>query len=174
MRREIITVRGQSYVSRLPKYWPPIPLTARRVCTPRLCWGGGGRWHSPDGEGVGGSIFWKTRETGLPSYSKESLYARMVTLVGHGAWWGTPSSRPSSAGSPASHSSRRQRSSPLPEVRFISENERFLAEELVFCWRKDLRLLPEMNSFLKDSRIRSSPLPEVRFVNKNEKWEILG
>ncbi len=32
-RREII-VRGQSYFSRLPKYWPPIPLT------PRLCCGG--------------------------------------------------------------------------------------------------------------------------------------
>ncbi len=29
MRREIITVRGQSYVSRLPKYWPPTPLSAR-------------------------------------------------------------------------------------------------------------------------------------------------
>ncbi len=32
-RREII-VRGQSYFSRLPKYWPPIPLSARQVCTP--------------------------------------------------------------------------------------------------------------------------------------------
>jgi hypothetical protein len=31
--REII-VRGQSYFSRLPKYWPPIPLSARRVCVP--------------------------------------------------------------------------------------------------------------------------------------------
>ncbi len=30
-RREIITVRGQSYVSRLPKYWSPTPLSARRV-----------------------------------------------------------------------------------------------------------------------------------------------
>ncbi len=39
-RREIITVRGQSYFSRLPKYWPPIPFSARRVCTPRLCCGG--------------------------------------------------------------------------------------------------------------------------------------
>ncbi len=38
-RREIITLRGQSYVSRLPKYWPP-PLSARRVCP------------SPGGEGV--------------------------------------------------------------------------------------------------------------------------
>jgi hypothetical protein len=32
-RREII-VRGQSYFSRLPKYWPPIPRSARRVCPP--------------------------------------------------------------------------------------------------------------------------------------------
>jgi hypothetical protein len=29
------TVRGQSYFSRLPKYWPPIPLSARRVCPQR-------------------------------------------------------------------------------------------------------------------------------------------
>ncbi len=50
------TVRGQSYFSRLPKYRPP-PLR----------WG---RTDSPGGEGGGGSIFWKTREIGLPSYSK--------------------------------------------------------------------------------------------------------
>jgi hypothetical protein len=50
-RIEII-VRGQSYFSRLPKYWPPIPLSARRVCTPRLCCGG--RTDSPGGEGDGG------------------------------------------------------------------------------------------------------------------------
>ncbi len=30
----------------------------------------GGRADSPGGEGDGGSIFWKTREIGLPSYSK--------------------------------------------------------------------------------------------------------
>ncbi len=47
-RREIITVRGQSYVSRPP---PPPPT------------------HSPGGEGGGGSIFWKTRDIGLPSFS---------------------------------------------------------------------------------------------------------
>jgi hypothetical protein len=29
-----------------------------------------GRTDSPGGEGDGGSIFWKTREIGLPSYSK--------------------------------------------------------------------------------------------------------
>ncbi len=40
-RREIITVRGQSYVSRLPKYWPPTPLSARRVCPPPLDGRGG-------------------------------------------------------------------------------------------------------------------------------------
>ncbi len=61
-----IIVRGQSYFSRLPKYWPPIPLSARRVCTPRLCCGG--RTDSAGG-GDGGSIFWKTREIGLPSYN---------------------------------------------------------------------------------------------------------
>ncbi len=62
-RREII-VRGQSYFSRLPKYWPPppIPLCARWVCPPPAT------TNSPGGEGDGGSIFWKTREIGLPSY----------------------------------------------------------------------------------------------------------
>jgi hypothetical protein len=58
-------VRGQSYFSRLPKYWPPIPLSARRVCTPAFVAGedrlAGRR---------GGSLFWKTREIELPSYSK--------------------------------------------------------------------------------------------------------
>ncbi len=64
------TVRGQFYFSRLPKYWPPppIPLSARRVCPPPATKAGG--THSPGGEGDGGSIVWKTREIGLPSYSK--------------------------------------------------------------------------------------------------------
>ncbi len=57
------TVKGQSYFSRLPKYWPPIPLSAQRVCPPPAT-------HSLGGEGDGGSIIWKTREIGLPSYSK--------------------------------------------------------------------------------------------------------
>ncbi len=70
-RREIITVRGQSYVMRLPKYWPPTPLSARRVCIypPPLLrgedtlagWRGG--W---------GSIFWKTQDTALYSIYIES------------------------------------------------------------------------------------------------------
>jgi hypothetical protein len=64
---QYFTVRGQSYLSRLPKYWPPIPLYARRVCPPPATKAGG--THSPGGEGEGGSIFWKTREIGWPSYS---------------------------------------------------------------------------------------------------------
>ncbi len=44
---------------------PPLP---RRVCTPAFVVEGG---HTRRvGEGNGGSIFWKTREIGLPSYSK--------------------------------------------------------------------------------------------------------
>jgi hypothetical protein len=135
MRREIIYCTSKRAILWFSssKTLTPHPLSARRVCTPAFVGRGGGeKLARRGGEGDGGSIFWKTREIGLPSYNKESLYARMVTLVGHGAWWGTPSSRPSSAGSPASHSSRRQRSSPLPEVRFISKNERFLAKELAY------------------------------------------
>jgi hypothetical protein len=71
-RREIITVRGQSYVWRLPKYWPPTLLSARRVGTPCLCCGR--KTHSPGGEGGGGSIFWKTQDTALFStYIESSL-----------------------------------------------------------------------------------------------------
>jgi hypothetical protein len=50
------------------------------------------------------------------------------------------------------------------------KNERFLAKNARLCWRKDLRLLPEMNSFLKNSRIKSLPLPKVRFISKNERF----
>jgi hypothetical protein len=53
-RRESITVRGQTYVSRLPKYWPPTPLSARRVCPPPATKG----THSPGGEGDKGSVFY--------------------------------------------------------------------------------------------------------------------
>ncbi len=41
-----------------------------------------GDTHSPGGEGDRGSIFWKTREIGLPSYSKKStlcLYLPTIT-----------------------------------------------------------------------------------------------
>jgi hypothetical protein len=63
--------RVQSYVWRLPKYWPPIPLSTQRVCPPPAPKAGG--THSPGGEGRGGSIFWKTPDMGLASYSIISL-----------------------------------------------------------------------------------------------------
>ncbi len=74
------TVRGQSYFSRLPKYWPPIPLSARRVCPLPATKAGG--THSPGGEGDWGSIFWKTREIGLPSYSKICTLWEGVLVAG--------------------------------------------------------------------------------------------
>ncbi len=45
---------------------PPSPSPPGE-CEPRLCCGG--RTHSPGGEGGGGSIFLKTRDIGLASYS---------------------------------------------------------------------------------------------------------
>jgi hypothetical protein len=45
---------------------PPYPPSE---CVPPPLFVVGGRTHSPGGEGGGGSIFWKTREIGLPSYS---------------------------------------------------------------------------------------------------------
>ncbi len=78
-RRELITVRGQTYVLRLPKSWPPTPLSARWVCC-------GGSKHSLGGEGGGGSIFWKTQDTALYSAYIESslvysLYDRILYVL---------------------------------------------------------------------------------------------
>ncbi len=53
--------RVQSSVWRLPNYWPPTPLSTQRVCPPPAP--KTGRW------GGGGSIFWKTPDIGLVSYS---------------------------------------------------------------------------------------------------------
>ncbi len=64
------TVRGQSYFSRLPKYWPTIPLSARRVCSVY-----------PPAFVAGGGLVWKTREIGLPSYSK------ICTLCSPVSYW---------------------------------------------------------------------------------------
>ncbi len=67
-RREIITVRGQSYFSRLPKYWPPSPSTPGECVLPLQQRRGVHTRRAERGMGWG-SIFWKTREIGLPSYS---------------------------------------------------------------------------------------------------------
>jgi hypothetical protein len=45
---------------------PPPPLRPASVYPPPLL---GGRTHLPGGEGGRGSIFWKTRDIGLTSYS---------------------------------------------------------------------------------------------------------
>ncbi len=57
---------------------PPRPLSARRVCPPPVTKAGG--THSPGGEGDGGSIFWKTREIGLSSYSQICTLCLKVLL----------------------------------------------------------------------------------------------
>ncbi len=57
------TVRGQSYFSRLSKYWPPSPSPPGECVPPPLLRG-------EDRLAGRSSIFWKTREIGLPSYSK--------------------------------------------------------------------------------------------------------
>jgi hypothetical protein len=70
------------YDKPLPKYLDPKTVLIYRPhpaltplspsppgeCVPPAFVGGGGT-HSPGGEGGGGSIFWKTRDIGLPSYS---------------------------------------------------------------------------------------------------------
>ncbi len=71
--------RVQSCVSRLPKYWPPTPFSTQRVCPPPAPKAGG--THSPGGEGGGGSIFWKTRDIRLTSYSIISLRMEPRTVA---------------------------------------------------------------------------------------------
>ncbi len=83
-RRETITVKGQTYFSRLPKSWPPIPISARRVCTPPSLLRG--RTDSPGEEGDGGPIFWKTRVIGLPSYSKICTLCCSVSMQFRGCF----------------------------------------------------------------------------------------
>jgi hypothetical protein len=60
--------RVQSCVWRLSKYLPPTALSTQRVCPPPAPKAGG--THSPGG---GGSIFWKTPDIRLASYSIISL-----------------------------------------------------------------------------------------------------
>ncbi len=62
-----VLIYVQSCVWRLLKYWPPTPLSTQRVCPPPAPKAGG---HSPGG---GGSIYWKTTDIGLASYSIISL-----------------------------------------------------------------------------------------------------
>ncbi len=61
LETDLVSVRTEIFFC---LFWGPPSV----LCTPRLCCRG--RTDSPGGEGDGGSIFWKTREIGLPSYSK--------------------------------------------------------------------------------------------------------
>jgi hypothetical protein len=59
--------RAILFLSSSKRLTPIPPLRPESLSSPR---NKGGGTHSPGGEGDGGSIFWKTREIGLPSYSK--------------------------------------------------------------------------------------------------------
>ncbi len=65
--------RVQSCALRLPKYWPPTPLSTQRVCPPPHQRRG---VHTRRPVRGWGSIFWKTSDIGLASYSMISLRFR--------------------------------------------------------------------------------------------------
>jgi hypothetical protein len=65
-RREIITVKQKSNLSRLPSIDPPSPSPPSNCVHPAFV--GRAITHSPGREGDGGAIFWKTKEMKLPSY----------------------------------------------------------------------------------------------------------
>ncbi len=77
--------RVQSCVSRLPKYWPPTPLSTQRVCPLPAPKAGG--THSPGVEGGGGSVFWETRDIGLASYSNNLSTHETVFKEKQGVWY---------------------------------------------------------------------------------------
>ncbi len=62
--------RVQSCAWRLPKYWPPAPLSTQRVCPPPAPKEGG--YTLAGRREVWGSIFWKTPAIGLASYNNLS------------------------------------------------------------------------------------------------------
>ncbi len=82
-RREINCKRAILFLSSSKILTPPIPLSAWRVCPPPAT--KAGDTHSPGGEGDGGSIFWTTREIGLPSYNDLSTVFtyNIICLLGY-------------------------------------------------------------------------------------------
>ncbi len=83
------TVRGQSYFSRLPKYWPPIPLSTRRVCPPPQQRRRG--VHTRQAErGMGGQYFGRREKYDCPltvKYVLCSLPSQLERTLQLG-WWG--------------------------------------------------------------------------------------
>jgi hypothetical protein len=69
----------QISVWRRPNIDSPPPLHPASMSSPRTK--GGGRTYSPGGEGVGGSIFWKTPDIGLASYSLIPLRGQPYLLI---------------------------------------------------------------------------------------------
>jgi hypothetical protein len=64
---------------------PPSPSPPDE-CVP-LAFVAGGGTHSPGGEGDGGSIFWKARDIGLPSYSNNLSTIRTETSYKRSIFW---------------------------------------------------------------------------------------
>ncbi len=85
MRREVITVRGQSNVWRLPPPSPPGVCVLPTPTPPTKAGGTHTRRAERDG---GGSIFWKTRDIGLPTYSNNlSTGQCIVRGRGQSIWY---------------------------------------------------------------------------------------
>jgi hypothetical protein len=72
-------------MSRVLQNIDPHPISARRVCPPPATKAGG--THSPGGEGGGGSIFWKTRDIGLASYSNNLSTVKADSGIGSHTQW---------------------------------------------------------------------------------------
>ncbi len=86
---EYIFYRKSNPISlRLPKYWPPnSPFRPASLSSPRNKGGGGGVHTHRAERWMGGSIFWKTREIGLPSYSKIcTLWLEASPVVWRHSW----------------------------------------------------------------------------------------
>ncbi len=65
------------------KILTPTPLSDQRVCPPPAP--KAGDTHSPGGETVGGSIFWKTPAIGLASYNNLSTDVNIELIMTEGA-----------------------------------------------------------------------------------------
>ncbi len=78
-RREIITVRGQSYCLSSSKILTPHPPLHPCECVLPRNKSGGYTFPGRRGGGVG-SIFWKTRDIGLPSYRNNLSTLRRINL----------------------------------------------------------------------------------------------
>jgi hypothetical protein len=75
-----VEYRAVSGVFPILKHLPPIPLSTQRVC-PTPAPNAGGTRHARQGVRGWGSIFWKTPDIGLASYSIISLRCTLYRQV---------------------------------------------------------------------------------------------